>query len=282
MDRIGVRRRWVAGLLSLALPGLGHLYDGAPGLAACAFGVFALIAAAGPAVAWASFAGMAAALAAGVVWAAAVAAHAAIRARRTGEARLGWYQRWPVYLLVLLAAHVGLRAAFDHLGRPLFRFRAYNLPTATMADAVRRGEVVVADMAWYRDRVPARGDVVVLRFPPDPSKDVIKRCVGLPGETVAIERKRVSVDGRLLQEPYAVRAAPGPCPPSPAPGSALARRDDLPPYRVPERAVFALGDSRDNSVDSRFWGAVDYGSIRGKALYICWSRDLARLGAPVR
>ncbi len=282
MERAAARKPWVAALLSVPLPGLGHLYDGSPGSAALAFGVFAVISGAGPAATWATFAGMAATYTLGAAWVVATAVHAAVSARRTGEVRLGWYQRWPVYVLLLLSVHLGLRAAFYRFGLPYCRFHAYRVTTTAMADTLRVGELVIADASAYRVRAPSRGDLVVFRYPVQPSTEFIKRCVAIAGDTIAIEDKRVTLNGRPLDEPYAIHTDPNVLPSFLAPGSEFAKRDTLAPYRVPDRAFFALGDNRDNSYDSRFWGPVDLGAVRGKVLYICLSKDLTRVGRQVR
>ncbi|MHB0868024.1 MAG: signal peptidase I [Chloroflexota bacterium] len=101
---------------------------------------------------------------------------------------------------------------------------------------------------------PQRGDIVVFRYPGRPDRDFIKRIIALPGDTVQIERGRVSVNGETLQEDY-IRALP---------------TYSLPPQRVPEGNYFVLGDNRPNSSDSHIWGYVPEANLIGKAWLSYW------------
>ena len=114
--------------------------------------------------------------------------------------------------------------------------------------------------------VPKRGDIVVFKFPDDPSKDFIKRVIGLPGETIQVIRQKVYINDKFLKEPYAHHTEP----PSPL---APQNRDDMAPRRIPEGHIFVMGDNRENSSDSRVWGFLDLKNLRGKAQWIYWSWD---------
>lgn len=121
---------------------------------------------------------------------------------------------------------------------------------------------------------PERGDVAVFKLPADNKTDFIKRIIGLPGETLEVRDKRVYIDGAPLGEPYlpagATRLAPG--------AVAVAGRDNHGPLTIPAGHYFAMGDNRDDSEDSRFWGPLPYDHIKGKAVIIYWSYDA---GVPV-
>jgi len=115
---------------------------------------------------------------------------------------------------------------------------------------------------------PARGDVVVFRYPRDRSLDYIKRVVAIGGDTVEIRDKQVFLNGEQVVNPHArftnqdiMNAAAGP-------------RDNFGPVTVPEDKIFVMGDNRDNSYDSRFWGFVDLRDVLGQALIIYWSWDV--------
>ena len=116
----------------------------------------------------------------------------------------------------------------------------------------------------YPFHMPRRGDVVVFEYPRDFSKDYIKRVIGLPGETVEIRDGRVYVNGVLLDEPY-LRGTPTTCHPS----DPCSRG----PVKVPEGAVFVLGDNRNYSSDSREWDALPLDRIIGKAWISYWPRE---------
>ena len=114
---------------------------------------------------------------------------------------------------------------------------------------------------------PRRGDVIVFRYPKDPSRDFVKRVIGLPGETVEIHRGAVRIDGEVLDEPY------------------LEERDlsSLGPTLVPPESYFVMGDNRDGSSDSRHWGTVPLENIVGKVLVRYWPPiEFSFLSAPSR
>ena len=134
--------------------------------------------------------------------------------------------------------------------------------------------------ALLPSRRPRRGDVVVFRFPEDPRRRLLKRIVGLPGETVAIRDRLVFVDGRPLDEPYAFHADDRVWPDDPSISEEHRRRDQLPAFAVPPGAYFVLGDNRDDSSDSRSWGPVPAGDLVGRALFVYWSLPPRPSGAP--
>jgi len=163
-----------------------------------------------------------------------------------------------------------------------FLFQAFEVPSPSMEKNVLTGDRLLVNKfvfapgagplaAALPERPVRRGDVVVFRFPDDPSRDFIKRVVGLPGEMLSIRNKRVFIDGRLLDEPYAFHADDTVWPDDPAIPADHRRRDQLPPVRVPEGAYFVMGDNRDDSNDSRYWGAVPAGHVEGRALFVYWS-----------
>jgi signal peptidase I len=113
---------------------------------------------------------------------------------------------------------------------------------------------------------PQRGDIIVFRFPEDEEKDFIKRIVGTPGDTVQLLHKKVLVNGAPLDDKvFTQRIDPGII------DGTINPRDNFGPVTVPEDAYFVMGDNRDQSLDSRFWGFVREEKIRGKAFRIYWS-----------
>jgi signal peptidase I len=177
-----------------------------------------------------------------------------------------------------------------------FVFQIYHVPSSSMEDTVLAGDYVLVNKfaygahegPWgrvlpYRDL--ARGDVVVFRYPPDPQRDFVKRVAGLPGDRVAIEAKALSVNGRAVTEPYVVHRDPRTFGPEAPP--ALGRRDRFGPAETEERRFFALGDNRDESQDSRFWGSVPLAQLEGRAVLVLWSvrggpRSFSGRGAALR
>lgn len=151
-----------------------------------------------------------------------------------------------------------------------FVFQAFKIPTGSMQDNLLIGDHLMVNKMLYHEsgagllpsRDIERGDVVVFKFPEEPERDFIKRVVGLPGETLQIGRRQVVIDGTPLPEEY-TRFIHGGQP---------AMRE----YWVPEGHYFVMGDNRDNSHDSRYWGALPAENIKGKGLFIYWSYGAPR------
>jgi len=114
---------------------------------------------------------------------------------------------------------------------------------------------------------PERGDIIVFMFPEDESKDFIKRLIGLPGDRVEVRNKTVYINDKPLIESYTQHVDPKVLPHQSQP------RDNFGPLTVPPDSYFVIGDNRDQSLDSRFWGFVKREKIKGKAFLIYWSWD---------
>jgi signal peptidase I len=119
-------------------------------------------------------------------------------------------------------------------------------------------------------RKPVPGDVIVFRYPDDPSSDFIKRCVALEGQTVEIRDKVLFVDGKPRDEPYVIHSDDAILP------REFKARDNFGPIVVPRGHIFMMGDNRDNSHDSRFWGPLALSLVKGKAMILYWSWDQER------
>ena len=118
---------------------------------------------------------------------------------------------------------------------------------------------------------------MVFKFPEQPERDFIKRVIGLPGETVEIRNKRVYIDGEPLDEPYVHFLDPPRGPDDPEFGLRSERiRDNWGPEVVPEGQLLVLGDNRDNSRDSRFWGFLPRDQVKGRALVVYWSYEATK------
>ncbi|MBF0201284.1 MAG: signal peptidase I [Desulfamplus sp.] len=167
-----------------------------------------------------------------------------------------------------------------------FVVQAFKIPSGSMKDTLLVGDHILVSKFIYGVKIPftdgftlipfkepARKDIVVFKYPEDRDKDFIKRVVAVGGDTVEIRDKALYVNGELQKdEPYAVFKDIHKIPPD------YSTRDNLPLTFVPENSLFVLGDNRDNSHDSRFWGFVDMKDIRGKAFMIYWSWDRDKPG----
>ena len=111
-----------------------------------------------------------------------------------------------------------------------------------------------------------RGDVLVFKYPEDPTRDFIKRTIGLPGETIELRQSRVFIDGQPIEEPYLDLMRPG--------GKVAADiRGEFGPRIVPEGHLFMMGDNRGDSQDSRYWGPLPIEYVKGRAFVLYWSYE---------
>jgi signal peptidase I len=151
-----------------------------------------------------------------------------------------------------------------------FVVQAFKIPSGSMLPTLQIGDHLLVNkfLYWFTD--PQRGDVIVFKFPQDEGRDFIKRVIALPGDKVEVRGKRVYVNDKPVQESYAVHLDPSmqENPHSP--------RDNFAPVQAPSGQLFMMGDNRDYSMDSRFWGFLDIKKIKGKAFIIYWSWDRER------
>jgi signal peptidase I len=119
-----------------------------------------------------------------------------------------------------------------------------------------------------------RGDIIVFKFPDQPDRDLIKRVIGLPGETVELKNKKVYIDSKPIDEPYVHFLIPPSTDFQEVTSSDV--RENYGPVTVPADQYFVMGDNRDNSEDSRYWGFLPRNNVKGKALVIYWSYESGR------
>jgi signal peptidase I len=161
--------------------------------------------------------------------------------------------------------------------------QAFRIPSGSMEDTLLVGDFLLVSKFIYRFADPKPGDVIVFKYPLDRSRDFIKRCVAVEGQTIQIKDKVIYIDGRRVPNPETSKFVD----PNIYPAS-LNSRDNFGPVQVPTGHVFVLGDNRDNSRDSRYWGFLDERLIKGKALTLYWSwerlpgdPELAKLNGPI-
>ena len=147
---------------------------------------------------------------------------------------------------------------------------------ATDGDGVIARTVNRAERALLPERDIRRGDIVVFKYPDEPERDFIKRVIGLPGDTLELRNKKVLINGHELAEPYVHFLEPPRSADSASEVTSLDVRERYGPVTVPANQYFVMGDNRDNSQDSRYWGFLPRSYIKGKALMIYWSYESGR------
>jgi len=157
-----------------------------------------------------------------------------------------------------------------------FVVQAFKIPSGSMEQTLLIGDHIlvnkfiyaIGDGKWQIFKSnPKRSDIVVFEFPKDENKDFIKRTIGVGGEEIRIADKKLFIDGNQFVVEQAHFRDNMIIP------ETASTRDNFGPVRVPEGNIFMMGDNRDNSNDSRFWGYVDLRKVKGKAFIIYWSWD---------
>lgn len=166
-----------------------------------------------------------------------------------------------------------------------FAVQAFKIPTGSMETNLLIGDHLLVNKLVYSPSLGPwedailgkkpirRGHVIIFKFPEDPNKDFIKRVIGLPGETVEIKEKTVYINGKPLEESYTHFLEPVN---HDDPEAGTRGGDNWGPKVVPEGELFVMGDNRDNSHDSRYWGFLPEDQVKGRALLVYWSYEASR------
>ncbi len=169
-----------------------------------------------------------------------------------------------------------------------FVVQAFKIPTGSMEENLLIGDHLLvnkfvfgpSETALERALLPMgtikRLDIIVFKYPEEPDRDFIKRVIGLPGETVEVREKKVYVNGTALDEPYVHFLAPAAAPSEFHEVTSFDVRERFGPVTVPADHYFMMGDNRDNSADSRYWGFLRRDYIKGRATVIYWSYQAER------
>jgi signal peptidase I len=145
---------------------------------------------------------------------------------------------------------------------------AFEIPSESMVPTFVIGDRVMVDKTAYLLRKPERFEIVVFTYPEDASRNLIKRIIGLPGETLEVRDRVVYINGAALADPHANHGGDD--------NFQMPVRDNFGPVTIPQGHYFMMGDNRENSHDSRFWGFLDEKLMVGPAFVIYWSRDQER------
>jgi len=165
-----------------------------------------------------------------------------------------------------------------------FIIQAFKIPSGSMKQTLQIGDHILVNKFIYGIKLPflmttivpiknpKRDDIIVFKFPEDPDKDFIKRVIGIAGDVVECRNKQVYINHKRLNHDYGIHTD------SNIISGGVQPRDNFGPVVVPENSLFVMGDNRDHSYDSRFWGFVGLKAVRGKALIIYWSWDKENFG----
>ena len=160
-----------------------------------------------------------------------------------------------------------------------FIIQAFKIPSGSMIPTLLIGDHILVNKFIYGTtipftdkkvlifRKPADGDIIVFKYPQNPEKDFIKRVMATEGDVIEERNKVIYRNGTALSEPYVQHVDTKPV------FSQMDPRDNFGPIKVPKNKLFVMGDNRDQSYDSRYWGFVDLSEVRGEALIIYWSWD---------
>ena len=154
---------------------------------------------------------------------------------------------------------------------------AYKIPSESMVPTLLVGDHILVNKFIYGVKIPLlrkiiipvknpkRGDIIVFIFPKDRSKDFIKRVIGVGGDKIEIKNKKIFINDKPYNDTFGIYSDNVILP------AAIETRDNYGPVTVPKNSLFVMGDNRDKSMDSRFWGFVDLKDVEGKAFIIYWS-----------
>jgi signal peptidase I len=165
-----------------------------------------------------------------------------------------------------------------------FVVQAFKIPSGSMKQTLQIGDHILVNKFLYGVKIPywnkiiiplkepRREDIIVFKFPQDPHKDFIKRVIGIAGDVVESRNKQLYVNHKPVNHDFGVHTDPQIL------SGNIRPRDNFGPVTVPENSLFVMGDNRDESFDSRFWGFVDLKAVNGKAFIIYWSWDKQNFG----
>ncbi|MBI5849132.1 MAG: signal peptidase I [Nitrospirae bacterium] len=168
-----------------------------------------------------------------------------------------------------------------------FAVQAFKIPSGSMLETLQIGDHILVNKIVFGTPIdipftdinlfwmpgfykPQKGDIIVFKYPEDPKRDFIKRTVAVGGDVVEFKDKVLYLNGQKVSEPFVVYKDDTIRP------RAMDKRDNFGPLTIPQGKVFVMGDNRDQSYDSRFWGTVDLKQIKGKAVVIYWSWDTSK------
>lgn len=177
------------------------------------------------------------------------------------------YNKWYIYLLAILIGS-GINYSIELTIRENV-IQGFKIPSGAMKPTLQIGDYVLCNHIYYQKNNPTLGDIVVFDYPLDERIKFIKRIIGVPGDTIEVKNNEAYVNNHKLDEPYALYSHPKKTP--------INRKKNFGPIIVPKNEYFVMGDNRENTRDSRYWGTVKRQKINGKAIivYFSWDHEIS-------
>ena len=189
-------------------------------------------------------------------------------AKKKKEIVLRSYHKWYYYLLFIVLM-IGFSIISDipfvntsPLGS---RIKSYKIPSGSLEPTILLGDRIFVNVEHFKTNEIKRGDMIIFRYPENPEKDFLKRVIASGGDVIESRDKIIYINGSKINEPYIQHTDKSII------SYEFGTRDNFGPIEIPKDKFFVMGDNRDQSHDSRFWGFVDISDVKGKALYIYWS-----------
>jgi signal peptidase I len=192
-------------------------------------------------------------------------------ALRKREVVLKLYNKWYIYLLIFVFFIILNVTTSSFFMNQVWRMRAYQIAAGSMEPTLLIGDHVLVDLKYFETNEVERGDLVMVEYPKDSSKLFVKRAIALEGEKIEIRNKQVYINDEPIQEDYKIHRDSQILTREEHHSEAI--RDNYGPWVVPPGQLFVLGDNRDNSMDSRYWGVSSSSSVKGKPWIIYFSYE---------
>lgn len=263
----------ISSIFSLILPGLGQVYNSQPvkGIVIYLIGIVGLLIYSLSKIQY-HFYGLVVLVLLSLFYYLYAFIDSIIVSRRSSPDEPKSYNKWYVYLLILLLSAIVNTTLVENIINEFLSIKSYKLPAGSMRPTMDIGDYFISNMHPFAKTKPDYGDIIVFSNPQNKANDLVKRVVAIPGDLVEIKDKKLFVNGKLQNEPYVIHLDP----------ESNAQRDDYGPLAIPVDTYFVLGDNRDNSFDSRFFGPVSVSDIKGKALYFYWSKTKDKIGKTIK
>jgi len=261
------RKAWIAGFLTLLSRGLGHLYAGNLKRGIILFAIeeiLLIIFAVSALIIVPNLIFLLVALICSIAYVVFCIADAVSIARQKKETyELTNYNRWYSYIGYFVVVSLTVSSLIS-IGVKAFIIQAYRIPSGAMIPTLLVGDHILANKFIYKTSEPKHGDIIIFPYPDDPSRDFVKRLIAVEGDLIEIKDKRLFINSKMSSEPYIINSDSG---------VIREQRDNFGPVTVPPGKLFFMGDNRDQSFDSRFYGYVPKESIKGKVMSLYWSWD---------